>query len=213
MTCTNSHILGGLTLNDAAALHREAVSINYAWKNLYSIAVESPVPIGSRGLATDRFNFFCIGADYSPITLTGEKRQVGAAFVDSLRAAEPIELKLTTLDNRNGMIKKWFEALSALAAPVDGTVNPPATYAAKITVRHSRVNEDGSVTLVDALGVEIEDDAYSNSALYRPGALENSLSRSESAVEEVGMTFFQLDTFMSSATLPVTLFDAIEGLL
>lgn len=198
MACSNYPILGGLTLDEAGALHREASEIDYAFKNLFYVSVASPVPIGSLGLATGRFNFFCIGADYSPITLTGEKRQVGAAFVDALRAAEPIELRLTTLDNRNGMIKKWFEALAALCAPVDGTVNPPGTYASKLSVRHSRLSEGSDIIgLVEALvGDDADADAYTSTALYRPGALENSLSRQDAAVEELSMTFVQLDTFM-----------------
>lgn len=195
MEGSNYPVFGGLTLSGARDIHREAAGIDYAFKNLFYVSVASPVPIGALGLATGRFNFFCIGAEYSPITLTGDKRQVGAAFVDALRSAEPIELRLTTLDNRNGMIKKWFESLAALCAPVDGTVNPPGSYASKITVRHSRITDSGGGILEVLTDLDV-DDAYSSTAIYRPGALENSLSRQDAAVEELSMTFVQLDTFM-----------------
>jgi hypothetical protein len=133
-------------------------------ENLFHVAVESPLTISNANITTNLFNVFCLGVDYSPITLTGEKRNIGTAVADILKATEAIELRLTTLDDTAGTLKSWFTNLSALAAPSDGTVNVPADFATRFTIRHAFI--DGENGLPDK-------------ALFRPGSLEISLSRAD----------------------------------
>lgn len=188
-TCEHP-LFGGIDLKSAKEIHQRAVSVPWARKNLFLVTITSPVSLVSQSLGSgsvDVFNLFCLTADYSPITLTGEKRRIGSAFADSLNAAEPIELRLTTRDDEDGVLKKWFSDLAALAAPSDGTVNPPSKYATKIAVQHAFIEGDKG---------------WNDPYLYRPGALEISLSRAESALEELSLSFVQLDTFMPVTAMP-----------
>lgn len=169
---------GGLTLTEAQALHQSAVAIPWARKNLFHVEMTSPVPIGDAELT---FNLFCLSVDYSPIALSGEKRQIGTLFADSVTTHDAIELRITTLDDQAATIQTWFKKITKLAAPEDGTVNPPAKYAITIAIRHAFV--DGVKGLI-------------HKRLYRPGSLEISLSRSESAMTELSLSFAELDSFM-----------------
>lgn len=182
-------LFGGITLERAREIHREAAGLSFAGRKIFHVTVDSPIPIG--GVNATAFNFYAISVEYSPITLTGEKRQIGAAFADNLRAAESIDLRVTTLDSQDAMLKRWYYALSALAAPVDGTVNVPARFATRFVIRHGVVDEQN-----------IPPDAFVDQALYRPAGLEMSMSRAESGKQELAMSFAQLDTFMPSEVLP-----------
>ncbi|NCC41695.1 MAG: hypothetical protein EOM21_20225 [Gammaproteobacteria bacterium] len=182
-------LFGGITLAEARRIHREATDVHWARKNLWHVEVTSPVAILPAIPSIDVFNLYCIGMDYSPITLTGEKRKIGAAVADILSGTDPIELRITTLDDTDGTLSSWFEALSDLAAPVDGTVNVPARFATRFKIRRA---------FVDGVRGKFEQ------ALFRPGAIEISLARSESAMQELTMSFIQLDTFMPSSFMPIS---------
>lgn len=186
MADTCHPLFGGITLEEARRIHREATEVRWARKNLFHVEVTSPVAIAGPAGASI-FNMYCIGADYSPITLIGEKRKIGAAVADILNGTDPIELRLTTLDDTDATISTWFEALSDLAAPVDGTVNVPARFATRFKIRRA---------FIDGARGKFEQ------ALFRPGAIEISLSRAESAMQELTMSFIQLDTFMPSNFMP-----------
>ena len=185
MVCSHP-LFGGITLDEARRIHREATLVPWARKNLWHVEVTCPVPIPSAP-EVNLFNLYCVGVDYSPITLVGEKRKIGAAVGDSLTGTEAIELRITTLDDEAGTLKEWFYALAGLAAPVDGTVATPATYATRFRIRHAFVDGERG---------------FREEALYRPGALEISLSRAESAMSELTMSFPQLDTFMPANFMP-----------
>lgn len=177
-------LFGGVTLKRAKEIHREAVATPWARKNLFHVTVDSPIAIGNG--ATNIFNLFCIGADYSPITLTGTKHAIGTSVVDVLKATESIDLRLTTLDDTAGTLKSWFTNLARLAAPSDGTVNVPADFATRFTIRHAFIDGERG---------------FPDRALFRPGALETSLSRTDQGMQELTMTFVQLDTFMPDSGL------------
>ncbi|MOA49877.1 hypothetical protein D3C78_1728180 [compost metagenome] len=98
-----------------------------------------------------------------------------------MQSSEAVELRITTLDDRAGSLKRWFENHAAAVAARDGTVGVPANYAITFTIQHAFVG--------DAKGFE-------GKGLYRPVSYEVGLSRREDALEEIQMTFTQLDTFM-----------------
>jgi len=180
-------LFGGVTLDEARKIHQMSVTRPWARKNLFHVTVESPLAISSANIKTNLFNIFCIGVDYSPITLTGEKRNIGTAVADILKTTEAIELRLTTLDDTAGTLKSWFANLSALAAPSDGTVNVPADFATRFTIRHAFIDGERG---------------YPDKALFRPGSLEISLSRADQGMQELTMSFVQIDTFMPETVLP-----------
>ncbi|MDT4801543.1 hypothetical protein FQZ97_342510 [compost metagenome] len=170
-------LYGGITPTEAKRIYSEAISARRAKKNLFLLKVSSPVS----GDFSQTFNLFCTDIDLNPMNITGEKRRVGAAMVDCVQSSEAVELRITTMDDKAGSLKSWFESHAAAVAARDGTVGVPANYAITFTIQHAFVG--------DAKGFE-------GKGLYRPVSYEVGLSRREDALEEIQMTFTQLDTFM-----------------
>lgn len=129
---------------------------------------------------------FCTSLDYSPTTISGEKKKVGAASIDIVQSADPVELRMTTMDNKAGFIKRWFEDHCSAAAATDGTVGVPGKYAVKIKVVHAFISKASN------------QGGYENIGLFRPANMEISLSRQDSGMQELSLTFSQLDTFMEA---------------
>lgn len=173
-------LMGGVSPMEAKQIHESLKGQGLARKNLWLIEVSSPL----RNDVSQRFNMFATELDYSPLTISGEKRKVGAASVDTVQSSDPIELRLTTMDDKSGFVKQWFEEHCSAAAAANGTVGVPGKYAIKIKVVH------GFITQGSNRG------GYQNIGLFRPANLEVSLSRREDGLQEVQMTFSQLDTFM-----------------
>lgn len=167
---------GGYSQADALQAHRTSIAIDYAWKNLFLIE------ISSRQSRFERFNLFVTGIDYSPISLSGEKRIIGSSTSVGLQSSDPIELRVSTMDDAAGTVKSWFAQQAGLAAHVDGTVGLPAEFAIDIVIVHAVVKA-GSLS-------------YQDVGLFRCASMDTSQARSERALQEVQMTFQQLDPFM-----------------
>lgn len=177
-------LFGGITPKEARRIYDALRGQKLAKKNLWLIEVSSPL----QGDKSQPFNLFATEVEYAPFTISGEKRRVGGAVVDAVQGNEPVELRLTTMDDQVGTLKRWFENHAAKVAAEDGTVGVPAEYAIKITVVHSFVGLQS--------GANEYKDNYRSVGLFRPANLELSLSRREDGLQEVQMTFSQLDTFM-----------------
>lgn len=167
---------GGASQADVLQAHQVAMSIEYAWKNLFLIEVRSSQA------GCERFNLFVTGIDYSPVTLTGESCKIGGSATVGLQSSEPIELRVTTMDEAGGTIKRWFSQQAELTVHTDGTVGLPAEYAVDIVIVHAVLKS--------------ETVSYQSAGLFRCASMETSLARSERALQEVQMTFQQLDPFM-----------------
>lgn len=179
---TPNPLLGGITPLEARMMIEDMQSRELSRKNLFLLEVSSNL-LGN-GI-NDTFNLFATSVEYSPFTLTGEKRKIGGASNDVLQSGDPVEMRITTYDDSDGILKKWFAAHAQKAVRTDGTINPPAKYAIKIKVIHSLVSQN------------YNRGQYEQSGWFRPANIEHSLSRGEQAMEEVVMTFSQLDSFMS----------------
>ena len=171
-------LLGGISMADARQIYQEARSTRFAKKNLFLIDVSSKLK-GS----ISNFNLFVTDIEYAPFTLTGEKRRVGSSVLDSVQSGEPVELRVTTLDDQAGTLKNWFQAHCMAAVAQDGTVGVPEQYVIKIVITHAFIKPASW--------------AYTDTGLYRPANIEFSLSRREDALQEIQMSFSQLDTFMA----------------
>lgn len=187
MSDSRHPLFGGVTLDDAIRIHRASVVQPWARKNLFHVTVESPLPVSNANIAANLFNVFCLGVDYAPVTLSGTQHTIGTAVADVLKAREAIELSLTTLDDTAGTLKSWFTRLARLAAPVDGTVNVPAKFATRFTIRHAFIDGDSG---------------FADRALFRPHSMSLSLLRADQGMQELTLTFAQLDTFMPETVLP-----------
>lgn len=175
-------LFGGLSPTEARQLSEESQAITRARRNLFLIEVSSAL----QGDVSSAFNMFVQDLDYSPFTLSGDKRKVGAATIDSVIGGEPTELRMTTLDDKQGTIKRWFRDHQAAVAGEDGTVGVPGAYAVTIKVVHA------FITRASSRG------GYEDIGLFRPVNMDMSLSRREDALAELTMTFTQLDTHMKA---------------
>ena len=178
-------LFGGITPSEARRIYEQAQGEARAKKNLWLLEVSSRLAGGSMNMP-DRFNLFATELEYSPFITTGEKRRIGGAVVDTVQGAEPVELRLTTTDDKAGNIKRWFAAHHGAAAHRDGTVGVPDEYAITIRVVH------GYITAESNRG------GYEDVGLFRTANMDVSLSRREDALEELQMAFSQLDTYLEA---------------
>lgn len=172
-----SQVWGGITPAEAKRIHAEAIDTKRAKKNLFLLKVSSEL----QGDFSQEFNLFCTDIEHTPLILAGDRVQIGAAAIDLPNANEVDEMRITTLDDRNGTIKKWMAKQGAAVAARDGTMGIPAQYAITITIQHAFIG--------DSKGFETK-------GLYRAVTYESSLSRREDGLEEITLSFTQLDTFM-----------------
>ena len=173
----STQLYGGISAAEAKKIHSEAINTKRAKRNLFLLKVSSAL----QGDFSHEFNLFCTGIDHTPVIIVGDRATIGASVVDLPSANEVDEMRITTMDDRQGTIKKWFEQHAAAVVARDGTVGVPASYAITITIEHSFVG--------DAKGFE-------SKGLFRAVTYESSLSRREDELEEITMSFTQLDTFM-----------------
>jgi hypothetical protein len=174
---TPTPLFGGISPAEARVIFDEMHAVDFSKKNLYLIEVDSVLA----GDVSHRFNMFAIGLDYAPLTVGGEKRKIGSASIDLVQSSEPIELRITTYDDKSGFIKTWFSTHANAAAAPDGTVGLPSEYAIRIRIVHSVVMP--------------EQPGFYEIGLFRVANIEHSLSRREGALEEISLTLTQLDTF------------------
>ncbi len=198
-------LLGGITLNQVRDAHRAAENRNYSRGNFFIIEVSTPSagPAGSSradeafaasgaqgSLAQADINLFATDVSYSSATLSGDKRQFGAAVMDNVTGNEATDLTLTTLDSADGAIKSWFRSVARRAANRnDGTFGVPASYALTFTIVHS---------FVDGFAVPDDEKFYRNVYAMRPVSIQHEMSREAPGLEKIQMTFTQIDTFMGT---------------
>jgi len=173
-------LFGGISPTEARNIYDDMRGQKLAKKNLWLLEVSSRL----NGDMSQRFNLFATDVEYEPFIIAGEKRRVGGAVIDAVQGAEPVELRLTTIDDQQGNLKRWFAAHHGTAAARDGTVGVPDSYAITIKVVHAFITRSSNRG------------GYEDIGMFRPANMAVSLSRREDGLEEVQMSFSQLDTFM-----------------
>lgn len=177
-----SPVIGGLTLEDARRISEEAQGQEFSRKNLWLLEVYSELSGGLYDVP-HLFNVFATEISYSPSTvMNGDVVKIGGSNLDTVQSVEPGEISITTFDDKQGTLKQWFEAHHRAAVSTDGTVSEPAKYAIKIRIVHGSLNRFWG--------------NFENVRLVRPVSLETTLSRTEDGLEELQMTFAQLDSFL-----------------
>lgn len=180
---TKNPLMGGITPREAKKLYEQAISESRSRKNLWLLEVSSNLNNGQQNIP-DLFNLFATDVSYSPFILSGDSVKIGGANYDSVKGHEPSELTITTYDDENGSLKKWFGAHHNAATSRDGTVSEPGTYAITVKIIHNAITR------------ETAEGRYESIGLFRPTSMEVQLSRSDDGLEELQMTFTQIDTFM-----------------
>lgn len=173
-------LFGGISPTEARQIYDQMRGERLAKRNLWLIEVSSRLA----GDMSQRFNLFATEVEYSPFIVTGDKRRIGGAVIDVVQGAEPVELRITTLDDQHGSLKRWFAAHHSAAAARDGTVGVPDSFAITFKVVHAFITRGSNRG------------GYEDIGLFRPANLDLSLSRREDGLSEIHMTFSQLDTFM-----------------
>lgn len=190
---TPSPVFGGITPQEAKSIYSKIAAAKHSRKNLFLLEIEDVKKAedgsgdGADALGIDgidgTFNLFATEVSYSPWTITGEKRKVGGVSTDTVNASEPMDMRITTLDDENGTLKKWFAGKCKQAVHSDGTVGVPADYLVKVSLLHSFITP--------TLG----ENGYRDVVYMRPANIDMDLSRRESAMQEITMTFVQFDNF------------------
>lgn len=177
-------MLGGASLSEVQRVHNEVMAANHVRKNLFFIEVSSY----AEGDISEVFNLLCVDVDYAPFQVRADKQAVGGAMLDLAQGQEAVEMRFTTYDNGNGDLKRFFARHHARVAARDGTVGLPAQYALHIKIVDGIVGGGNSVSSTYG--------GYTDEGLFRVTSLEKSMSRREQALQELQLSFSQLDTFM-----------------
>lgn len=178
---TPTPLMGGISPANAKQIYELAQAEQRAKKNLFLIEVTSNI---DGDAISDKFNMFVIGLDYTPYTMSGDRRKIGGTSVDCVQGSEHAELSFTTYDDQDGSLKNWFSNHHSAAAHQDGTVGVPADYAIKFKIVHA------FITRASSRG------GYEDIGYFRANNLETSLSRSEDGLQELQMSFTQIDAFV-----------------
>lgn len=174
-------LLGGITLEKAREIFQKSSSVNFAKKNLFYVSVIDVAPGG--GELAD-FNLFATDASYSPVTITGDKVNVGSGVFDVPKTGDSVSLRLTTMDDERGTLKRWFKDRASRVCRPDGTHGLPISYLLRVRIVHAFISDTDEVP-----------DAFFDEYIMRPGSIEYDLSRRDDALQELQMTFEQFDTF------------------
>lgn len=136
------------------------------------------------GGLTSTFNMLATDVSYSPITFEGEQHNVGSAIIDIPKTASPTDISITTMDDEQGTIKRFFDERASATLHKDGTVGVLADRLVVIRILHAFVSDKVNIS------------GYEQNITARPVSVEYDLSRKENAMEEFTMRFIQTDTFI-----------------
>lgn len=173
-------LLGGISLKQAREIFDECVETNWQKKNLWFVAVTNlsdgePINI----------NLFATDISYPGFNVVGDAVLVGGGSFDLPTNSERREIRVTTMDDDYGTLKRWFKDRHDRMFNPDGTMNPPADYLFRVDIVHARVTDR----------LAADDDPFWDSFIVRAGTIENDLSRREDQLAEFQMSFVQYDTF------------------
>lgn len=184
-------LFGGITPFEAQRIHDEVIATQYAKKNLFFLEILDffPGDGGAQRGAPNPFNLFATGVSFTPHTVTGEAKQIGAGVMDGITGSERVDMRITTYDDAHGTVKRWFKERARAVAHQDGTFGVPADYLVQIRVLHAAINDE----------VMARFGGYEQRYIMRPASMEVELSRTEDNLEEIQMSFTQFDTFMFQA--------------
>lgn len=167
------------------AFERSAM-IEKSWKNLYYVEItefrrSQEAPGGAGG-----FNDFVFDVSFAPFTMPGEQVFIGSQNMDSLSSSERVELRMTAFDDIRGSVARWFLAKCDQAVRQDGTFGVPAEYLVTVDLTH-----------MATLGPEPASKRLRHKFVMRPANIEVELSRRESGLQELQLSFVQWDSFFT----------------
>lgn len=182
---TKAPLWGNLTADQYHDLFRESAMTPKSWKNLWFVRITDRKHSDESPKGIPILNLLAVDASFGPKTLTGEAVAFGSVNMDHLTGTERTDLRLTTLDDSRGLIKRWFAAKCDQAAHDDGTFGMPADYLVTVEITHMAPLNGGTIR-----------EHLHHKWLMRPVAMDIELSRRSHELEELQLSFTQFDTFM-----------------
>ena len=175
-----TELLGGITLKQAREIFEQSAATDFSKRNLWCIRITNL----SGGESPD-FNLFATDVSYAPYTITGDAVHVGTGSFDVVTNSERVEMRVTTLDDASGSLKRWFRDRHNRMCHQDGTLGLPIEYLFRVEVMHAFISEQ-------AYG---SGEAFWDTYIMRVSGKEIELSRRDDALQEIQMSFVQFDTF------------------
>lgn len=180
---TAQQIIGGISIDEYRSVFEQANSTNYGKSNLWAISVVDLKPQENSDF--NYVNFFATSVQYSALDGTGNAQKANSGFFDVPENQMPTEFQITTLDDVEGSIKRWFQERFDRCYRPDGTHGIPIEYLMLVEVQHCVVS-----------GGSGGDKAYVSRRVCRVGRMDHNLDRRDDAMEEVNFTLVQHDSFI-----------------
>lgn len=174
-------LLGGLTLAEVRKQFEQCIAIEHAKANLFCLKISNL----SGSLVAQDFNLFALDVSYSGANVAGNAVEIGCGSFDLVTNSNRHEMRVTTLDDSYGSLKRWFKDRHNRMCHKDGTFGLPPEYLFRVRVMHAFFSDE----------IQGASAAYSDTYLMRPGSIDYELSRREDQLQELQMTFVQWDTF------------------
>lgn len=172
---------GGISPAQARKLHKQFAATEYAKGCLFFLRIRSL----SGGGETADFNFFATSVSYSPSSTAINRTTVGSGNFAVTTNAEAVTMRVTTLDDMAGTVKRWFEAAHGRMCKKNGLYGLPIDYLLSVEVAHAVFSEEAN-------GFDF---AYKNKYVMQPANIEYELDRRTDGLQELSMTFEQFSTF------------------
>ena len=183
-----SRLWGGVTFDEYRKNFVRAASVKHSWKNLFHVQIAERTPVDESAFLSEGFiNMLALDVSLTPYTLPGESVPIGSANMDRLASSERVEIRMTTMDDERGSIKRWFMSKCAQATHKYGTFGLPSDYLMTLTLTH-----------MASARTELSDPRLSQRWLVRPANIDLELSRRAPELEELPLSFVEFDTFMDA---------------
>lgn len=176
-------LFGGLTLARYRQLFIDTAQVPKSWKSLFLLQITELQPTAESPSGPAPLNLLAIDVSFGPCTMQGDVVAIGGANIDHLSTTDRVEMRVTTLDDARGSVKRWFEAKCDQVAHSDGTFGLPAEYLMRVTVTHMAITPEA-----------VKPDHLQHKYLMRPASVDIELSRRAPELEELTLVMVQFDT-------------------
>lgn len=136
------------------------------------------------GGITSNFNMLATEINYTPFSIEADQYNVGSAIIDGVKSSQQAEISITTMDDEQGTIKRFFKQQASAMIHKDGTVGVLLDGLVEIRVLHAFVSDNTN------------QGGFEETIIARPVGIEYDFSRREDALQEFTMRFIQTDTFI-----------------